>query len=58
MRWQKVCYLQNYNVSEMLNVKKAFAKLMKIKPQVGMKRAMNLAGLESKGEHHRALDDA
>jgi inhibitor of KinA sporulation pathway (predicted exonuclease) len=41
-----------------LNIKKLFAKTQKIKPQVGMRRALQLADLTQNGEHHRALDDA
>lgn len=45
-------------LSATLNLKKAFAKAQKIKPQVGMKRAMQLAGITTEGSHHRGLDDA
>lgn len=41
-----------------LNLKKAFAKTQKIKPRVGMKRALDLAGFPLQGSHHRGLDDA
>lgn len=39
------------------NFKASFAKARKIK-QVGMSRALHIAGLELVGEHHRALSDA
>ncbi|HEX7924287.1 MAG TPA: 3'-5' exonuclease [Bradyrhizobium sp.] len=39
------------------NLKAAFAKAHGIK-QVGMATALQIAGLEMKGEHHRALSDA
>lgn len=39
------------------NLKASFAKARKIK-QVGMSRALQIAGLELDGEHHRALSDA
>jgi inhibitor of KinA sporulation pathway (predicted exonuclease) len=41
-----------------LNIKKAFAKLMKIKPRFGLNRAMKWLKLPNDGEHHRALSDA
>ncbi|TMP87545.1 addiction module antidote protein, HigA family [Pseudoalteromonas ruthenica] len=41
-----------------LNIKKAFAKIMKIKPRIGLKRAMEWLKLAYDGEHHRALSDA
>lgn len=39
------------------NLKKLFAKKRKIK-RVGMMGALQIAGIEHTGEHHRALDDA
>ena len=39
------------------NLKKLFAKKRRIK-QVGMMGALQIAGIEHTGEHHRALDDA
>lgn len=39
------------------NLKKIFAKKRKIK-RVGMMGALQIAGIEHTGEHHRALDDA
>lgn len=39
------------------NLKKIFAKKRKIK-RVGMMGALQIAGLEHTGQHHRALDDA
>jgi inhibitor of KinA sporulation pathway (predicted exonuclease) len=39
------------------NLKASFAKARKIR-QVGMSRALHIAGLELDGEHHRALSDA
>lgn len=39
------------------NLKKLFAKKRKIK-RVGMMAALQIAGIEHTGEHHRALDDA
>lgn len=39
------------------NLKKLFAKRRKIK-RVGMMGALQIAGIEHTGEHHRALDDA
>ena len=39
------------------NLKAAFAKRRKIK-QVGMATALQIAGLELEGDHHRALSDA
>lgn len=41
-----------------LDLKKAFAKTQKIKPRVGMKRALELSGVRFEGKHHRGLDDA
>lgn len=41
-----------------LNIKKAFAKIMKIKPRIGLKRAMEWLKLANDGEHHRAISDA
>lgn len=40
-----------------INLKASFAKIRKIK-QVGMATALQIAGLELEGEHHRALSDA
>lgn len=39
------------------NLKKLFAKNRRIK-RVGMMSALQIAGIEHTGEHHRALDDA
>uniref|UniRef100_UPI0027BA01BD 3'-5' exonuclease n=1 Tax=Limnobacter sp. TaxID=2003368 RepID=UPI0027BA01BD len=39
------------------NLKKIFAKKQKIK-RVGMMAALQIAGIEHTGAHHRALDDA
>jgi inhibitor of KinA sporulation pathway (predicted exonuclease) len=40
------------------NLKKEFAKAHRIKPQVGMARALEIAGFALDGSHHRALPDA
>jgi inhibitor of KinA sporulation pathway (predicted exonuclease) len=40
-----------------LNIKKRFAKQMKIKP-MGMQRALDLVDIELTGTHHRGIDDA
>lgn len=50
--------IPKFNCEQELNIKKAFAKIMKIKPQVGLKRAMEWLKLAYDGEHHRALSDA
>ena len=49
--------LNSLAIDRELNLKKAFAKIQKVKPRVGMKRAMQLAGLTIDGRAHRALDD-
>lgn len=41
-----------------LNLKKAFAKIQKIKPQIGLQRALNLSGVDIEGSQHRAIYDA
>ncbi len=41
-----------------LNIKKAFAKIMKIKPQIGLKKSMDWLNLSHDDKHHRALSDA
>ncbi|WP_445775232.1 HigA family addiction module antitoxin [Shewanella sp.] len=50
--------IPKFNCEQELNIKKAFAKIMKIKPRVGLKRAMEWLKLAYDGEHHRALSDA
>lgn len=40
------------------NLKRSFAKAQRIGKEVGMRKALELAGLEHTGVHHRALDDA
>lgn len=40
------------------NLKQRFAKARRIGKQVGMKKALELVGLDMQGTHHRALDDA
>ena len=40
------------------NLKQQFAKARRIGKQVGMKKALELVGLDMQGTHHRALDDA
>ncbi|MGC4062241.1 MAG: 3'-5' exonuclease [Aquabacterium sp.] len=40
-----------------VNLKAAFAKVRRIK-QVGMATALQIAGLDLEGDHHRALSDA
>jgi len=50
--------IPKFNCEQELNIKKAFAKIMKIKPQVGLIRAMDWLKLPNDGEHHRALSDA
>jgi inhibitor of KinA sporulation pathway (predicted exonuclease) len=41
-----------------LNIKKAFGKSVGIKRGLGMKAALELAGLPLSGTHHRGIDDA
>lgn len=41
-----------------VNLKRSFARARRIGKQVGMRKALDLAGLEMVGRHHRALDDA
>jgi len=50
--------IPEFHCEQELNIKKAFAKIMKIKPRVGLKRAMDWLKLASDGEDHRALSDA
>ncbi len=40
------------------SAKRLFAKVQRIGKEVGMAKALELAGLLLEGEHHRALDDA
>lgn len=40
------------------NLKKEFAKARRIKPQVGLTKALEIAGFVLDGSHHRALPDA
>ncbi|MGK0290253.1 MAG: inhibitor of KinA sporulation pathway (predicted exonuclease) [bacterium] len=42
---------------EHINIKKLFAKNQGLKKGVGMAKALNLAGLELHGTHHRGIDD-
>lgn len=51
-------WIPEFHCEQELNIKKAFAKIMKIKPRVGLKRAMDWLKLASDDEHHRALSDA
>jgi hypothetical protein len=46
------------DTDKQLNLKKAFAKTHKVKPRVGMKRAMQLTGLSIDDRAHCALGDA
>ncbi len=39
------------------NLKKAFSEVRNIRP-CGMKRALNILGIELLGTHHRGIDDA
>lgn len=41
-----------------INIKARFAKRQGIGKQVGMKKALQLAGLPLEGAHHRGIDDA
>ncbi|MHA6892370.1 3'-5' exonuclease [Ralstonia pseudosolanacearum] len=41
-----------------VNAKRVFAKTRRIGKEVGMAKACELVGLQLKGTHHRALDDA
>ncbi|WP_247538946.1 3'-5' exonuclease [Ralstonia pseudosolanacearum] len=41
-----------------VNAKRVFAKTRRIGKEVGMAKACELVGLQPKGTHHRALDDA
>ena len=50
--------IPEFHCEQELNIKKTFAKIMKIKPRVGLKRAMEWLKLANDGEHHRALSDA
>jgi inhibitor of KinA sporulation pathway (predicted exonuclease) len=43
---------------EHLNLKRLFAKAQRIGKEVGMLKALQLAGLQLEGPHHRALSDA
>lgn len=43
---------------EHFNLKRAFAKARSNIRQVGMLKALEIAGLALESEHHRALDDA
>lgn len=40
------------------NLKKEFVKARRIKPEMGLKKALEIAGLEPDGSHHSALPDA
>ena len=54
------CQFHNYNnplKGKHLNIKKEFAKQQRVKP-CGVKKALNLAGMQFKGSHHRGIDDA
>ncbi len=50
--------LQEYKPTTVVNLKKAFAKTQKIKPQVGLKKALEISGHSIEGSHHRGLTDA
>ena len=50
--------LPEYKPSTVVNLKKAFAKTQRIKPQVGLKKALEISGTTIEGTHHRALSDA
>jgi inhibitor of KinA sporulation pathway (predicted exonuclease) len=43
---------------EHLNLKKRFAEARQLPRQVGLKKALSLAGLQFQGQQHRALTDA
>ncbi|WP_299179300.1 3'-5' exonuclease [uncultured Neptuniibacter sp.] len=49
--------LDEFSPTMKLNLKKGFAKSQRIKPQVGMRKAFELKGLELAGKHHRSLAD-
>jgi inhibitor of KinA sporulation pathway (predicted exonuclease) len=50
--------LQHFSPSAVLNLKKAFKAVNKLKKPVGLSRALELCQCEDKGSRHRALDDA
>ncbi|MCL1128860.1 3'-5' exonuclease [Shewanella sairae] len=50
--------LQNYSPATVVNLKKAFAKTQRIKPQVGLKKALEISGNSMEGTQHRGLTDA
>ena len=53
----KFHHIEPLKIQVKLDLKKAFAKVQRVKPRVGMKRAMSLVGLPIEGRAHRALDD-
>ncbi|MCK8044806.1 exonuclease domain-containing protein [Shewanella sp. 1CM18E] len=50
--------LQGYKPATVVNLKKAFSKTQRVKPQVGLKKALELSGNSMEGAHHRGLIDA
>ncbi len=49
--------LDDFSPEMTLNLKKGFAKSQRIKPQVGMRKAFELKGLDLVGDQHRSLAD-
>lgn len=47
-----------FKPSAVVNLKKGFAKTQRIKPRVGLRRALEVSGLSPQGTQHRALNDA
>ncbi|MDO6427673.1 3'-5' exonuclease [Thalassotalea sp. 1_MG-2023] len=50
--------LQHFSPDAVLNLKKTFKKVNKLKKPVGLARALELCQCEYNGSRHRALDDA
>ncbi|PMG47855.1 3'-5' exonuclease [Shewanella sp. 10N.286.52.B9] len=50
--------LDEFIPSTVINLKKAFSKAQQVKPQVGLKRALAMSGIDIEGTQHRAIYDA
>ncbi|MGS0724756.1 exonuclease domain-containing protein [Shewanella sp. 0m-11] len=50
--------LEEFNPTTVINLKKAFAKTQQLKTQVGLRRALELSGVNIEGTLHRAIYDA
>lgn len=59
---RRVCALNDlefyFSEEQCFNLKRMFAKKQKIGKEVGVRRALNLAGIKFEGQVHRGIDDA